>query len=233
MKRLLPLLFLLPASAHETSGTHGDDSELTYGFEALTGYRSEYVDRGFKLANDLIEIQLSGEIALSEQWMLEIGGWYGTETSSGSFDEGSGFLSIRYDHESWSTGLDASYHGYSHPLFEDGFHFGPYADWFMGEDWRIGTAVHYDTGADGWYGKLEAEWSHPTGRDSFVSVLGGISAVSDFYTADGWNDAFARLSWSYNLNRNVALTPFVGTSVALDTIHSNQLFGGLWLEVNF
>jgi len=230
MKRLLPLIFLLPASAHDVEDSSDD---LIYGIEVLTGYRSEYVDRGFKLADGLLEVQLGAEIALSNEWLIDFGGWFGTETGSGSFDQATAFFGVRYEADDWQTGLDLAYNSYSDLLFEDGVRVGPYFDWFFGDDWRVGTAVDYDSGAGGWYGKLEAEWSKPTGENSYVSVLGGLSATSDFYGESGGNDGFARLSWTYQVNRHVALTPFVGTSLTIDSGRSDRIFGGLWFAVNF
>lgn len=227
MKRLLPILLLAPLASAE------EEPDIPLGLEVLTGYRTAYVDRGFKLASDLIEVQLGGELALSDILMLEFGGWYGTGTGSGSFDQTEGFLSLRYDAENWDVSLDTSYRGYSHPVFEDGFLLGPSANWYPNDDWRVGALLHHDTGASGWYGAVETAWSQPTGRDSFVSALIGVSAVSDFYGRDGLNDAYGRLSWTYQFNRHVAVTPFLGTSVGLDSAASDHLFGGLWFEVNF
>ncbi len=79
MKRWLPLLLAAFGVAHA-------QDEIPYGIEVLTGYRSEYVDRGFALSQDLIEVQLGSEIALSDQWLLQLGGWYGTGTSSADFE---------------------------------------------------------------------------------------------------------------------------------------------------
>lgn len=230
MRFLIPLALVLPAFAHET---HEESDDLIYGIEVLTGYRSEYVDRGFKLANDLLEVQLGAEVALANDWWIDFGGWYGTETGSGDFDQATAFFGIHHEGESWRTGLDVAYHSYSDLIFRDGVQAGPYFDWFFGEDWRVGAAVEYDSGADGWYGKVEGEWSQPTGENSFITVLGGISANSDFYGQSGWNDAFARLTWTYQINRHVALTPFLGSSIPLDSGRSERFFGGLWFEVNF
>jgi len=225
MRRLIPLLLPLPALAQ--------DVEIPLGIEVVTGYRSEYVYRGFALADDLIDVQLETEIALSEHWLLGLGGWYGTGTGSGSFDELAAFAALRYDAERWDAGFQAAWHGFDHSLFRDGVDFGPFANWRPNEDWRIGAALSYDTGPDGWYGRFEAEWSQPTGRDSFLSLLAGASGASGYYGRNGANDLYARASWTYAFNRSVAVTPFLGSSFALDSAGSDRLFGGLWFEVNF
>jgi len=229
MRRLLPLLLLLPAAADEPA----PDEEIPLGIEALTGYRSEYVYRGFDLANSLIELQLQAEIALAQQWLLNLGGWYGSETGSGDFEEIAAFVDLGYDAGEWNAGLEATWRSYNDLIFRDGLDVGPYVNWLPHEDWRLGAMASYDTGPEGWYGALEAEWSKPLGESSFVSVLGGASAVSDYYGRDGANDLYARLSWTYLVNRHVAFTPFLGTSLPLDSAADARLFGGLWFEVNF
>lgn len=228
MKRLLPLLFLGTAI-----GQAAEDSEIPLGIEVVTGYRSEYLYRGFSLADQMIDIQIDAEIALSNEWILSLGGSYGDETSSGNFSEAAAYLGLIYEQEKWDAGLDASWHSYDHSFFQDGFDLGPFANWRPCADWRVGAAFSYDTGADGWYGKLEAEWTRPTGRSSFVSVLGGLSAVSTYYHRSGANDFYARLAWTYGINRSVAITPFLGTSLPLTSKGDSSLFAGLWFEVNF
>ena len=143
------------------------------------------------------------------------------------------FAALRYDAERWDAGFQAAWHGFDHSLFRDGVDFGPFANWRPNEDWRIGAALSYDTGPDGWYGRFEAEWSQPTGRDSFLSLLAGASGASGYYGRNGANDLYARASWTYAFNRSVAVTPFLGSSFALDSAGSDRLFGGLWFEVNF
>lgn len=225
MKRLLPFLLLTTAAIAQ--------DEIPYGIEILTGYRSEYIDRGFSLSQGLIEVQIGSEIALSNQWLLQLGGWYGTGTGSGDFEAAEAFFGVRYEGDDWDAGLDTSFTSYDHRIFRDGVTAGPFLNWYPHEDWRFGTLVEYDRGASGWYGVVEAGWSQPTGRDSFVRAEAGLSAVSGFYGRSGMNDLYARVSWTYGFNRSVAVTPFVGTSVALDSAASTAAYAGIWFEVNF
>ena len=47
-------------------------AELKYGVEALTTWRSEYVYRGFELADNSMEFQLAGQVALSNTDTLQL-----------------------------------------------------------------------------------------------------------------------------------------------------------------
>lgn len=210
-------------------------SEIPFGIEAVTGYRSEYVYRGFKLSHQVLDFQLETEIALSNHWMLAVGGWYATETGSGSFEEATGFVDLRYEQDQWAIGLNTSYHSFSHTIFQDGVDAGLFFTWMPNDDFHLTAGGYYDDGAGAWYGKLEGGWSQATSDSSFVSFLAGTSWLDDYYGRSGWNDAYARLSWTFAISDRIALTPFVGTSLSLDSggPGSDYVWAGLWFEVNF
>jgi len=211
-------------------------TDIPIGIEAVTGYRSEYVYRGFKLGQHVIDFQLEAEVRLTDALVLSAGGWYATEASGGDFSEAAGFLDIRYEWTHWALGLATSYHSFSHSFFEDGLDTGLFVTWAPSDDVQITAGGYYDDGPGAWYGKLEGNWSHPLGEKSFVALLTGVSWVDDYYLRSGMNDAYARFSWTYTFNDRVAVTPFVGTSISLDSgpaSGSDYLWGGLWFEVNF
>lgn len=229
MKRCLPLMLALAAPL----AAQQDDDEIPLGIEVLSGFRSEYVFRGFGLADQLLEFQLEAEIALSDRWLLNLGGWYGTATGSGDFEEVAGYLDFSYDAEHWRAGLRTTARAYQHARFDDGLDLGPFVDWFPHDDWRLGGALHYDDAAGGWYGEAEAEWSRPLGEQSFIAVLAGLGVSSDYSGSDGFHDIHARASYTYLINRHVAVTPWIGTSIGLDDQLSDHLYAGLWFEVIF
>jgi len=210
--------------------------EIPIGIEAVTGYRSEFIYRGFNLGQNVIDFQLESEIALTNNLILSVGGWYATETGSGDFSETTGFLDLRYEWTHWALGIAASYHSFTHSFFEDGLDSGLFVTWAPNDDIQLTAGGYYDDGPGGWYGKLEGNWSRPLGDKSFVSLLTGVSWVDDYYLRSGWNDAYARFSYTYAFNDRVSVTPFVGTSISLDSgpaSGSDYLWGGLWFEVNF
>ncbi len=230
MRRLLPALALLgPCTAAEDSV-----ADMPLGIEVVTGYRTEYIHRGFKLAPDLLDVQAEAEIALSDEWVLNLGGYYGTATGDGDFTESAAFLDLRYETARWTAGIAATWRDYGDSFFKDGFDLNPGFTWHLTEDWDLGAGIAYDTGDGGWYGNLEAGWSRPTGEDSFVSAKAGTSVTEDYYGSSGWHDVYARLSWTYAFNRYVAVTPFAGTSIPMESgPERNRLYAGVWFEVNF
>lgn len=243
MRLLAPALLFVAAAAcpsanaASVSGTApnpANPGEIPLGVEVVTGYRSEYVHRGFLLGRQVLDVQLETEVTLSDHWLLGFGAWHAAETGDGDFSETAAVVDLRFEQGPWTLGASAGYHAYDHSLFRDGCDLGLFASWRLHEDFALTGGIWRDTGADGWYAKLEGVWSKPTGSDSFLEALAGTSWTSDYYGSSGWNDAYARLAWTYSVSENVSFTPFVGTSLALDSgPRKNRLFGGLWFAVTF
>jgi len=225
---LLALAAAFPAAAIASQ------DEIPLGFEAVTGFRSELIWRGFKIGQSVADFQLQTEVALGSHWSLGGGAWYATETGDGDANEAAGFLSLRYDTPRYSAGLDVTGRSVDHPILLDGFDFAPWVSWHANNDLDLTLGSAWDTGPGAPYGWLEAKWSKPLSQDSFITLLGGTSWLDDYYGRSGWNDAYGRISLTYNVNKRVSLTPFAGVSLSLDANpESNRLYGGLWFEVNF
>lgn len=226
---LVPLLpFLGPGTA--LAEVEGD---IPLGLEAVTGVRSDYVYRGFNLAGSLLDFQLEGEVALRDDLFLNAGGWAATEIGD-DFAEGAAFLDLRFQAgDQFTLGGSATYHAYDHAFFENGVDVGAFFTWFAGEDVDLTIGAHRDFGADAWYAKAETSWSRRLSDDAFLAVSGGLSVVDGYYGRSGWNDVFGRASVTYNVNRSVSLTPFVGWSLEIEDGDGDEVFGGLWFEVSF
>lgn len=231
--RLLPILAcILPASAQTILAEETD--EIPLGIEAVTGYRSEYIHRGFKQAADLMDFQVEAELALSDRLMLNAGGWFATELGNGDFDETATFIGIRHDTEFLTLGIELTWRSIQSGPFESGLDIAPYATWQFNDDFGITGGLAWDTGADGLYTFLEGNWSKPLGTSAFIAATTGISAVSDYYDRSGLNDLYARLSYTYAINRSVSVTPFLETSHPLKSHgESTRAVAGIWFEVNF
>jgi hypothetical protein len=240
MKALLPLTLITFCLPHNVPAEVEKDIQL--GIEAVTGYRSGYVYRGFELAESTIDFQLEAEIALDNHTFLSLGSWYATETGNGNFDEAAFFSHLRFEKSDQLTiGMSATYRafGNSKPpltaIFEDGFDFGTFATWHFNNDFNATAGAYYDTGAEAWYGHAETRWSKTLSDKAFFSLKTGISYVNDYYGRDGMNDAYGRLSLTYNISDTVSITPFMGGSVLLNDNDSgdDQAYGGVWFEVRF
>lgn len=240
MKSLFPLTilsFLLPCNVPADVS-----KEIQLGVEAVAGYRSGYVYRGFELAESTIDFQVETEIALSNRTSLNLGSWYATENGKGDFDESAFFSHLRFKQTDQLTiGLSASYRhfgNFSSPLsavFKDGVDVGTFASWQFNDDFNATAGAYYDFGAEAWYGNAETQWSKAISGKTFVSLNTGISYVDDYYGRDGMNDAYGRLSLTHHLSETVSITPYLGGSLLLDSSDAgdDQAFAGLWFEVRF
>lgn len=212
------------------------DKEIPIGIEAVTGFRSDYVYRGFELADSTLDFQVETELALNKDTSLNLGAWYATETGQGNFEEAAFFTRLQFRKSDQLTiGLGANYRTFDHPVFKDGFDLGAFASWKFTDDLSATTGAYYDTGADGWYGHVETQWSKPLTGSAFISIKTGVSYVDDYYGRDGINDAYGRLSLTYHISDNVSVTPFVGGSVLLDSDDAGDdtAYGGVWFVVRF
>jgi hypothetical protein len=230
MTRAVPLLLIataLPLAAAE-------DKEIPLGIEAVTGFRSESVWRGFKLGDSVIDFQLQAEIALSNDWRLDLGGLYATETGDGNFSESSLFADLIYDADRFSAGVSITLHHFDHAILEDGVDIAPSFTWHATKNLDATLGAAYDTAAAAPYLWLETEWTKPISDASFLSLLAGTSWVDGYYGRSGWNDIYARASLTYAISKSVSVTPFVGISLPMAANpESTRLYGGVWFEVNF
>lgn len=235
MFRVVPLLLtaaVLPAAAQRDR--EEDHKEIPIGIEAVTGFRSESIWRGFKLGDSVLDFQLQAEIALSNEWRLDVGGLYATETGDGDFSESSLFADLMYDADQFSAGVSVTLHAFDHAILDDGIDIAPTLTWHATGNLDVSAGAAYDTGADAPYLWLESEWSKPVNDSSFVAIKAGTSWVDDYYGRSGWNDLYARASYTYAISKAVSVTPFVGVSVPMDSNpETDRLYGGVWFEVNF
>jgi hypothetical protein len=210
------------------------EKEVPLGVETVAGYRSSYVHRGFKLANDFIDFQLQSEMAIDNHFSISGGAWYGRGTNSDSkFSEAGGFIDFTYDKGNFLYGFSSGYRNTKNSFFQSGFELSPFITWKITEDIDVTAAASYDTGAQAWYGKMEGEWTKPLTEKSFIGVLLGASVVNDYYERNGLNDFYGRFSYTYQLAKNVSFTPFVGSSIGLGDNDEDTTFGGAWFEVTF
>lgn len=240
MKIILPLTLLALCIPGQLSADVEDDIKL--GIEAVTGYRSGYVYRGFELAEGTLDFQVEAEVALNDYTFLNIGAWYATETGNGDFDETAFFTHLRFQkNDKITLGLSATYRAFSHStpplsiMFEDGVDVGAFATYHFCRDFSATLGAYYDTGAEAWYGHAETHWSKAVSEKAFFSLKIGVSYVNDYYGRDGLNDAYSRVSFTYHISDTVSVSPFIGGSILLDNndAGSDQAYGGIWFEVRF
>ncbi|MFM2220774.1 MAG: hypothetical protein RLZZ553_522 [Verrucomicrobiota bacterium] len=229
MKKFLCIYCLTPMVALAQM-----EADVPWGIEAVTGYRSELVHRGFKLADDVYDYQLETEIALSDEWSLNVSAFYATGTGKGNdYAETTGIVDLRYDAPEWSAGWMLGFRDFTATFFRDGWETGPFLTYRFSDDLEARMEYLYDQGGESFYGAAQLVWSRSLSEKSFVSLRGGVSHVEDYYDSKGFHAMDFRASYTYLFTSNVSLTPFIGSSVALDPRADDALLGGAWFEVTF
>ncbi len=240
MKKFLILSALSIASTATICKVFGED--IKYGIEAVTGFRSNYVQRGFEVAETTLDFQIETEVAINDDTFVNVGAWYATETGEGDFDEAAFFAHVRHEYsKQLAVGFSATYRNIDpssdvfDPGFDDGVEAGFFSTWSFNKNLSATAGIYYDTAAEGLYANLEANYSRPISEKLFFSSKLGISAVDDYYGRNGLNDLYARLSLTYLVSDTVSITPFVGTSILLDDDDpgDSSTYAGLWFEVSF
>ena len=208
-------------------------AELKYGIEALTTYRSEYVYRGFALSDASMEFQLAGQVALSNTDTLDVGLFYGTATSDGDFTEAAAFIDFSRNIGDLTYAATLTLRDYTNSTFKSGADIGGSVSWAVNEDIDIKGSASYDTGAEGFYFEGKAGYYRQVSDDSYLTFDAGLGAVADYYRRNGLHQAFAKLTYTYNINDAVSVSPYVQMSLGIHDKAENHLAAGAYFAVSF
>jgi hypothetical protein len=204
-----------------------------HGIEALASWRSEYVYRGFSLASSSMEFQLAAQIALSDDYSLDTGVYYGTETGQGTFSELTGFANLIKSAGDFTYSAKLAYHEYGQSIFDSGVDLGLSVRYQMNDNFDVSGTMSYDTGAEGFYFESKLSYYEEVDTDSYLVWDTGVSAVAEYYDRDGIHHAFSKLSYTYNINDSVSVSPYVSAVLGIHEETKNHLLGGVYFAVSF
>jgi hypothetical protein len=211
------------------------ENQIPLGIEAVTGFRSGYIHRGFDLADTSLEFQFAGELTLSNESSIHVGLSHLAE-STGNFSETAGYLEL--DHKFTNqlhAGVSVTYRDRNHSILDSGLDLGIFTSFTINDDWEWRNEFNYDFGASGSYLTSEVIWSKAFSDKFYLSIAGGVSYLASYENRTGLNDLYGRISLNYAFSDQVALSPFLGTSIPLDSEETRRdfLYGGLWFQVIF
>jgi len=210
-----------------------EEKEDVYGIEALTSWRSEYVYRGFSLASSSMEFQLAAQIALSDDYTLDTGVYYGTETGRGDFSELTAFANVSRSAGDFTYSAQLAYHEYGKSFFQSGLDLGLNIRYQINDSFDVSGTMSYDTGADGFYFESKLSYYEEVDSDSYVVWDAGIAGVAEYYDRDGLHHAFSKLSYTYNINDSISVSPYVSAVLGIHEETKNHLLGGVYFAVSF
>ncbi|MGJ8657291.1 MAG: hypothetical protein ACSHX6_12650 [Akkermansiaceae bacterium] len=230
-------LTCLSATAAESTIDKVTDGEIKYGLEGLTTWRSEYMYRGFKLADKSMEFQLAGQVALSNTETIDIGLYFGTATGDGDFTEAGAFIDFSKNIGDLTYTAKLTLRDYANTQlksqFKSGADLGGSVNWVLNDTIDFTALLTYDTGAKGAYGEIKASAYQEVSNSSYLLFSTGVGATADYYDRSGLHHIFAKLEYTYNISDSVSLSPFVATSIAIHDEAENSLSGGVYFAVSF
>jgi len=208
-------------------------AELKYGIEALTTWRSEYVYRGFELAENSMEFQLAGQVALNNTDTIDLGFFYGSAGSEGDFSEASAFIDFSRNIGDLTYTAKLTLREYTHSTFESGADLGGSVRWAVNENIDLTGLITYDTGAEGFYFEGKFGYYRQVSDDSYLTFDAGLGAVADYYGRNGVHQAFSKIAYTYNINDAVSISPYVQMSLGIHDQAEDHVVAGAYFAVSF
>jgi hypothetical protein len=221
------------AEAYQGSPALSQDtrrSPIQLGLGLTGGYRSDYVYRGWKLGESVVEGQLAGSYALSNDFALcgEVNVFEGMAGSHLSHVNVSGELMYYVGQES-TLGVSLAGNYFDNAVFESGGEIGGHWRWTPTPDWEIHVMGCYDHGQEGAYGEAAVTWqpliSESTAWQNTVQVGGGL----DYLHTNGLSNVLLRTGPLIRLGGALRLQPYVAWSIPLQHELDHQLVVGCWL----
>jgi len=204
-----------------------------YGVEVLTSWRSEYVYRGFLLAQGSMEFQLVAQWVLSESDSFDAGVYYGIEAGDGGFSELTGFAAFSRQLGKYRYSAELAFHEYGGSFFDSGVDFRLSANYQMNEAFDFKGSVSYDTGAEGFYFESKVSYYEEVNDVSYVTLDAGISSVAGYYDRDGLHHGFAKLGYTRNISESVSVSPYITGVFGIHNDVDNHVIGGVYFAVSF
>lgn len=220
-----------------------DDS---LGFSLTAGYDSAYIFRGVKYGDSLISAGITAPIKLNDKATLTFTPWYG-HIAGHDYDELDLPVSLTYDFGFITLG--AGYTWYKYPFAhwdtsEPNITFSKaignltiYGGAYLDVNAKGGDIFSATNGDSGWY--FETGLNYNLKINSWLSLVpdAKISYGENYYGVKGFNNVALRLGAPITLSKNATLTPYIGGSIAIDSLESlggnSYLIGGAALTVTF
>ena len=193
-------------------------------------WASDYVFRGINLGSGLGAGGVDWTQPLGQSTLLDVGAKY---LVAGGYEETQAAVALTRSFGAFRAALGYRFYGLDGgDRNEVGLGLGTVLGGF-----DLGLAYCYDARFDGhfveWVGQREWQLSGPVAVRASV----GLSASSHYYhSSSGFHNAHLRIDLPVSLGDSVAVTPWVGVSLALDAIDDaaeDTLAAGLQLEVSF
>lgn len=206
--------------------------DIPYGLEFVSGIRASYHQNGIVLADNLIDLQLQSNITLAEDVFLNIALWQGAEIS-GDFQEFGAVGGITKIYDKFSLSGEVAVTSYESDIVEGGVELSLVGEYVVAENVFIFGSLGYHSGAETVLANLGGNGSVVVTDDSFLEWKAVFHLADSYFSREGLYDLTTRVSYTYNLNSFLSVTPFLSASIPLEGDADFNLSAGLWMEVFF
>lgn len=200
------------------------------GFEAVTGYRHNYFNRGEKLTKHSIDFQFHGQYSSSNNNAFEYGLWYLSGVGSATFTEAGALLNYTEYYDSTSYSVGVSYRDFSNYTLDNELEINASFGYQINDYNEFKGSISYETQAEQWYTNIRYTAYYDVSKNSFFQFSLNAGFSDNYFGKKGLIDISTRLNYTYNLTKQISVTPYIGG------VHSNSeisLDGGLWFETSF
>ena len=228
MKRKAYLLsaLLFTPSALEAAET------IPYGVEFLGGIRSGYHQRGMRLANDLVDLQLQSTLTLEDATSLNVAVWRGAEASS-DFSEFGALVGFTKAYDKLALSSELAYYAITSDKVKSSLEASVTADYALSDFISAYCSLSTNSSVKNFYAQVGISTSIEVNDKSYLQMKSEVHMAQDYFGRTGIYDVTSRVDYTYNVNDTFSLTPFLSGSVPLDDKEVFNLSTGLWIEVFF
>lgn len=224
--------------------------------EVHVGYHSMYEFRFVDLGSDLVEAGVDLSYAISENWGLKAGAWYGSvndsQTIGGNFNELDLYAAVGTT--LGPVELELGYIYYTYPDTAGADTQEVYLSAFVGvgAGFSTGAVYYYDFDSNnGWYLQPEVRWSHEFNDCLGLNLSAGVGFADGldyqvssfgFGSADGFQGWFLKAELPWKFRENMTLAPYLKYTDAdsdlagdINSFEGGQdnFFGGVKIAVSF
>jgi hypothetical protein len=202
------------------------------------GYDSRYILYGYTGNRHLWHTDIWLSYPLNDKLTLTGGSWYGY-IDDGTYEEIDGYTGLDYAlTESLYIGVQYSYFNYIEAPADWSDHAHEVAAHisYWGENFSLSVRNHYDDEADGSLTRLIGGYTAPFGEKVALQVDAEVGYAFEYYIdGNAWNHAQIKASLPYQINDQLALTPYIARSIPLSAIDWEQYetYYGLSMSTSF
>lgn len=200
------------------------------GFEAVTGFRTHYLNKGALLSKNAIDFQLHGSYSNAENERFEYGTWYLAGSGEDRFTETGVLLHFTESLGDFDYTVGGNYRLFDYHTVESELELNAGVTYFGAKDHYFSSTLYYETEIKQFFLDFKYSGFYNINKNSYLNWEVSLGFSDNYYGEAGLVETKGRLSYTYNLTKQVSITPYVGCFFTSD---EEQIDSGIWFETSF